>query len=343
MDKQPPKPKEIAQNMTDNDSNLKIVSFNCKGAKVNWHTISQLIKNNDLVLLQEPWLFQAQIDTLVDLETGICYVGKGIDKYEQLTPQYLPRGFGGVAVIWKDGIDSKVKPLEEGRERIQCVEIQTSKNKNFLAISVYLPAVGSRNHEDEYKDAIDQLYEILQKYQNTHEIMIGGDLNEDLANYNRRNKRKDYLQQFILELGLTYTNCGKTFLRPNGEECSELDYFLWKMDSQASNKIILKDIISNTSDHYPIRTEVRHVFTPEDESVNSKEKNMPPSLKWDKVDQDMYEAMINDQVDDLLLEPLESIEDADVMLQRLHRMLKDSAYNCTSRKTTFKSRPKLKV
>jgi hypothetical protein len=30
----------------------------------------------------------------------------------------------------------------------------------------------------------------------------------------------------LSECGLSYDNSGKTFIKPNGEECSELDYFL---------------------------------------------------------------------------------------------------------------------
>jgi hypothetical protein len=56
---------------------------------------------------------------------------------------------------------------------------------------------------DEFYDCIDQLYEIYQKYQGTHKIIIGGDLNEDLNN-EKTNKRKKYLLDFIKECGLSY-------------------------------------------------------------------------------------------------------------------------------------------
>jgi hypothetical protein len=34
-----------------------------------------------------------------------------------------------------------------------------------------------------------------------------------------------YLWHFIKECGLSYDNSGKTFIKPNGEECSELRLF----------------------------------------------------------------------------------------------------------------------
>jgi hypothetical protein len=36
----------------------------------------------------------------------------------------MPRGYGGVAVIWKNEIDHLVWPIQDGSEKIQAVEIQ---------------------------------------------------------------------------------------------------------------------------------------------------------------------------------------------------------------------------
>jgi exonuclease III len=83
----------------------------------------------------------------------------------------MPRGYGGVAVIWKNEIDHLVRPIEDGSEKIQAVEIQGK--------AVYMPAKGSKNHQIEYHDCVDQLYELYQKYRDSHTIIIGGDMNED--------------------------------------------------------------------------------------------------------------------------------------------------------------------
>jgi exonuclease III len=92
----------------------------------------------------------------------------------------MPRGYGGVAILWKKDIDNMIKPIDLGSERIQCVEIKESCNSNILLTAVYLPAKESKNHLAEYQEAIDQLYELHQKYNETHKIIIGGDINEDL-------------------------------------------------------------------------------------------------------------------------------------------------------------------
>ena len=84
----------------------------------------------------------------------------------------------------------------DGTERIQCVEINSNNDTKFLVASVYLPSKRSHDYVDEFYDCIDQLYEIYQKYQGTHKIIIGGDLNEDLNN-EKTNKKKKYVLDVI--------------------------------------------------------------------------------------------------------------------------------------------------
>ena len=83
-----------------------------------------------------------------------------------------------------------------------------------------------------YHETVDQLYEIFQKYQHTHSIIIGGDLNEDLSNMSQINKWKRYILNFIDEFKLKFSLDGKTFINSAGQECSEIDYFLYQSHSE---------------------------------------------------------------------------------------------------------------
>ena len=125
----------------------------------------------------------------------------------------MPRGYGGVTIIWRENIDHLIKILLDGAEKIQCEEINRDNDTKFLVASVYLPPKGSHDYVDELYDCIDQLYEIYQRYQGTHTIIIGDDLNEDLNN-EKTNKMKKYLLHFITECGLSYDNSSKTFIKP---------------------------------------------------------------------------------------------------------------------------------
>jgi exonuclease III len=137
----------------------------------------------------------------------------------------MPRGYGGVAILWKKDIDNMIKPIDLGSERIQCVEIKENCNSNILLIAVYLPVKESTNHLAEYQEAINQLYELHQKYDETNNSIIGGDINEDW-NEPRSTKRNLYMRDFIKECCLKYDNMAKTFVNSLGQESSEIDYFL---------------------------------------------------------------------------------------------------------------------
>ena len=89
----------------------------------------------------------------------------------------------------KKNIDHLVRTLPDGSEKIQCFELESAK-RNVIIICVYMPANGSKNHQVEYQDCIDELHEIYLKYEHSHDIIIGGDINEDLNKHKPNNTRK---------------------------------------------------------------------------------------------------------------------------------------------------------
>ena len=91
----------------------------------------------------------------------------------------MPRGYGGVGVLWKKSINHIIKPLKDGGCRIQAVI--TDLPKPVLIISVYLPTKGTSDNITEFEDCLDQVYELTQKYKDSHGILIEGDMNEDLS------------------------------------------------------------------------------------------------------------------------------------------------------------------
>ncbi|CAG2248026.1 unnamed protein product [Mytilus edulis] len=282
----PPMADQVAQSTEASNTTLQIVSFNCKSIKSCSATVRDLIRQNDFVLIQEHWLFEGQLNLIGEIDANVNYAAKGVDKYDPLPPIYLPRGYGGVAIIWKMNLDSIIKTLDDGRERIQCVEVLGKDNNNLILISIYLPSTGSRDHYEEFKDTIDQLNEIVLKYQDTHYIIIGGDLNEDLGNIDRINKRKDYLEKFVKETGLKYDNEGKTFVKVNGEECSELDYFLHKLGKiKPTHKQVLNSVMNNTSDHHPIKMKILYGISNDADCKNLTKDCTNRAVKWDKVDE----------------------------------------------------------
>ncbi|CAG2250994.1 unnamed protein product [Mytilus edulis] len=112
---------------------------------------------------------------------------------------------------------------------------------------------------------------------------------------------------------------------------------------QVAEKEVLKDVISNHSDHYPVRCEVKIGIPKRGTNQNNKFQQIQPTIKWDKVDQDLYLAIINGQVDTIAESPAETAEDADLLISKMHQMLTKAATESSSKKSKYKAKPKLKV
>ena len=63
-----------------------------------------------------------QLNMIGEIGTDICYEAKAVDMNNNIQPAQVPRGYDGVAILWKKQIDHLIKPLSDGGERIQCVE-----------------------------------------------------------------------------------------------------------------------------------------------------------------------------------------------------------------------------
>ena len=125
-----------------------------------------------LFLIQEHWLFQCQIDMLGEIHPDLRFAAKEVDIYNELQPNKLPRGYGGVGVWWHQDIDQAINIIEGGNERIQAVELLQNNNNPILIVSVYMPTGGGNEKTLEYQDTIDMIYELIQKYQPSHYIIV---------------------------------------------------------------------------------------------------------------------------------------------------------------------------
>ena len=305
-----------------------------------------MLKENHLILIQEHWLFQCQTYLIGEIDSNICYVAKGVDINNPIQPTQLPRGYGGVAVLWNKNIDSYVKPLPDGNERLQCIEFGQQSGVKLLIISAYFPTSSGKECKMEFQDIIDQLHEIYQKYHETHEIIIGGDLNEDLSNQNCSSKRREYLRNFISECNLKYCISGKTFTNSSGRECSEIDYFLTQTRSKLGTvkKYIIQTIDSNTSDHKPICISLSYnvqVDTTQDKKNDKSGKYS--KVNWKKTDKDYYRTLVSQRLAEIKLNDSSADDQNDNNFLNFCEILTESAKECTKSSKAKASKPKLKV
>ena len=116
-----------------------------------------------------------------------------------------------------------------------------------------MPCKGLHDNVDEFQDSLAQLHEIIQKFKNTHRILLGGDFNEDLSSQ-KTTKRLTSFKQFLKENPLSSTQTRNTYVGPSGVETSTIDYVVYNQsveDKVLENRVI-DNLSSNVSDRYPI-------------------------------------------------------------------------------------------
>ncbi|XP_063420597.1 uncharacterized protein LOC134705810 [Mytilus trossulus] len=250
----------------------------------------------------------------------------------------MPRGYGGTAILWKKELDTLITPLTIGNERIQGIEI--SGEPNLIILSVYLPCKGTSDHIDEFQDCIALLNEIVCTYKLTHQIIIGGDLNEDIIN-GPSSQRKASFTEFMEDHSLETKFTGSTFIHSNGHDTTAIDYFLYQNSYKHSVLEIKKlDIDANVSDHYPIKMVLQHRrYLIQQKSLND---FLKPKINWDRIDKEKYENNINSKLSNKNSE-IKSVEDITNAFTQLNEIIKQSTQALIPTRKIGRKRPKLQV
>ena len=94
------------------------------------------------------------------------------------------RGHGGVAICIHNKYEHLIEPILDGGNRIVGIRLNTTPP--ILMLCVYLPCRGNSN-TNLFQETLDELSEILEKYKNKANILLGGDMNASL----RRDSAQD--------------------------------------------------------------------------------------------------------------------------------------------------------
>jgi hypothetical protein len=251
----------------------------------------------------------------------------------------MPRGYGGVAILWKKELDSLITSLKIGNERIQCVE--TEGNPNTLIVSLYLPCKSSNNHFSELCECIDLLHEILETYESTHHIIIGGDFNENILSIKHSN-RKNYITTFMNDHQLLSKDIGTTYIHPSGNASSAIDYILYDKNNKDNIlNINWLESTTNVSDHIPVLLKLRQsrtskcIQTPS--TVNSNKIN------WNKIDKEKYKSILDEMLTVNRKQP-ENKSELEEAYNALNQMfLKATQEVIPQKKSKKKKKPKLQI
>ena len=144
----------------------------------------QYIKNyfahsqTDILCIQEHWLFKFQQSNLSNISDNTSFLATSVDEDDPLLPLSHPRGYGGVAIIWRSVLDRYIEPIASKSNR--CIAITlTTNHEQYILINTYTPSSG--HSIEEYQMVLDEVAAIFYRYQDSHKIMWLGDLNGSLV------------------------------------------------------------------------------------------------------------------------------------------------------------------
>lgn len=95
-------------------NNLAILSFNIEGIRGNAPYLQELLRVNDVLCLQEHWLWDFEKHDSNLLFPGYNYHIRSVDTEFPKSHFVRSRGYGGVLIAWKETFDNYIRPLENG-------------------------------------------------------------------------------------------------------------------------------------------------------------------------------------------------------------------------------------
>ena len=162
-----------------------------------------LCDNSDIIFLQEHWLFPADLPSLSKVHSD--FMSFGISSMDVTDGIVLGRPFGGVAVMWRKHLTSRVKPVvfdDDGIIGLECM-FDTVK---ILLLGVYLPYNSPNNFED-FIFSLGKIRTIIDEFDSPY-VCVLGDFNADVEKTTSFGKE---LLSFCQESDLTIADLG--FLR----------------------------------------------------------------------------------------------------------------------------------
>ncbi len=154
---------------------LKLCSYNSQGLAPDRQVyIDDLMKLCDVLLIQEHWLYQDQVNCFHNFVDNIhVHAVSGMDQ----SRIHTGRPYGGCAILWSRSIKGDVEPIQMNSNRVCGIRIR-SHSGVIMLFNVYLPCDGSGDISM-YNETLDHIVSAC----NLHDsdmIIVGGDFNTAL-------------------------------------------------------------------------------------------------------------------------------------------------------------------
>ena len=193
------------------------------------------------------------------------------------------------------------------------------------------------NRDEQYKDILSQLEEIIDQFQCQYQILLCGDFNASLHRDNR--PRDKCLQQFMESNGMKLVNgypTKSTFYHHNQKSTSQIDYIMHKSKEKAMEyRVKILDLEPlNVSDHTLVIADMSG-------TVTKKKRNENVIIKrpdWRKCDKQIYQQNIVENLTELNCSKIDSASEAVNKLEQLFHNAGNASIPNYRKTVTIKSK-----
>ena len=181
---------------------INICSLNCEGLSNAKPYIRHLIDSLacDILLLQETWLLESNLNQLNSLHPDFLAIGKsGVDERRGILPG---RPYGGVAIVYRKTLAKCIKPVPSNCRRMCGVVLRLDSGPSLLLLSVYMPCDNYSMSvvNDEFLDTMNEI-EFLMNASSSSDYIFGGDFN---TSFDRNNAQSNCLSASLNAIVCAY-------------------------------------------------------------------------------------------------------------------------------------------
>ena len=230
--------------------------------------------------------------------------------------------------MWTRELDSLVEIVHDCDSRMLLMLLR-AQECSICMINVYMPCRGLSNSESDFRDTLDQVQEVINRYCHAYTVILLGDLNASLTR-EVPNSRDNVLRKFCPSQHLSVCEdypVMNTFVHPNGKSQSQTYYILCvgnSGDSLVGDVKVCQDLL-NTSTHFPVTCLMPPVVkrATDCQPVGSAHRK---KVLWAKLDKANYQRTLATKLNpDCLKES--SLDEVEMHLQKFCSTLVEAAVN----------------
>ena len=237
-------------------NNLKLTTFNCTGCKSSESYIGNILcAKYHLIALQETWLLPHELARCDAIHPDFNrFATSAVDTGGRVL---RGRPYGGLAWLWHKTLDSKVKPVVYGENRILGLRFNEG-NSSILFLNVYMPTQTKENNL-EFLRILGKIASIIEE-SSEDGVCLMGDWNANIDTYYYKELMELCVDKSLVMVDVDKLPCNSyTHVSEAHNSTSWLDHMI--LSKNISIYVSKCEILYGgaSSNHFPLSCEINGI------------------------------------------------------------------------------------